>query len=64
VLARLQVFDNSRPVAAGQDIPDPALVLEMERGRVVYPDVLSHEALAGAPAWANPIMEAAIQQGR
>jgi predicted ABC-type ATPase len=64
VLARLQVFDNSRSVAAGQDIPDPALVLEMERGRVVYPDVLSHEALAGAPAWAHPILEAAIQQGR
>jgi predicted ABC-type ATPase len=62
VLTRLQVFDNSESVAAGQDVPDPALVLEMEDGRVVFPDVLSHEALAAVPEWARPVLEAAIRQ--
>jgi predicted ABC-type ATPase len=62
VLARLQVFDNSQSVEPGQDIPDPALVLELEGGRIVFPDVLSHEALAAVPGWAQPILEAAIQR--
>lgn len=62
VLARLQVFDNSRSVRPGQDIPDPALVLELEVGRVILPDVQSREALAAVPVWAQPILEAAIQQ--
>jgi predicted ABC-type ATPase len=62
VLSRLQVFDNSQSVEPGQDIPDPPLVLEFEGGRVVFPDALSHEALAAVPAWAQPILEAAIQQ--
>ena len=62
VLARLQVFDNSESVAPGQDIPDPALVLELEDGRVLFPDIRSHEALAAVPAWAQPILEAAIQR--
>jgi predicted ABC-type ATPase len=61
VLARLQVFDNSRSVAAGEDIPDPLLVLELDHGRFVHPDIGSHEALAAVPAWAQPILEAAIQ---
>jgi predicted ABC-type ATPase len=63
VLARLQVFDNSVPVEAGEDIPDPALVLELEDGHVVFPDVRSHAALVAVPAWAQPILEAAIQRG-
>jgi len=62
VLARLQVFDNSQSVAPGQDVPDPALVLEAEGGRVVFPDVLSPVALAAVPGWARPILEAAIRQ--
>lgn len=62
VLSRLQVFDNSVSVAPGQDIPDPALVLELERGRIVFPDIGSHQALAAVPGWAQPILEAAIQQ--
>ena len=61
VLERLQVFDNSHSVEPGQDIPDPALVLELEHGQVAFPDVSSHEALASVPAWAQPILEAAIQ---
>lgn len=62
VLSRLQVFDNSASVEPGQDIPDPALVLELEAGRIVFPDVQSHEALAAVPVWAQPILEAAIQR--
>lgn len=62
VLSRLQVFDNSQSVEPGQDVPDPALVLELEGGRVVFPNILSLEALAAAPVWAQPILEAAIQQ--
>jgi predicted ABC-type ATPase len=61
VLSQLQVFDNSVSVPAGEDIPDPELVLEVERGRIVFPDVLSREALAAVPGWAQPILEAAIQ---
>lgn len=63
VLSRLQVFDNSRSVAPGKAIPDPALVLELEGGCLTYPDV-THEALAAVPAWARPIVEAAIRQQR
>lgn len=62
VLARLQVFDNSRSVAPGEDIPDPTLVLELDGGRIVFPDVASLEALAAIPRWARPILEAAIQR--
>jgi predicted ABC-type ATPase len=63
-LARLQVFDNSVSVEAGEEIPDPALVIELEGRRVVFPDVLSPAALAMVPAWAQPILEAAIQRQR
>jgi predicted ABC-type ATPase len=62
VLSRLQVFDNSESVEAGQDIPDPVLVLALEDGRMTFPAVLSHEALSAVPAWARPILEAAIQR--
>jgi predicted ABC-type ATPase len=64
VLSRLQVFDNSQSVEPGQDVPDPALVLELESGRIVFPDVRSHGALAAVPAWAQPIVEAAIRLQR
>jgi hypothetical protein len=37
-------------------------VLELEARRVILPDVLSQEALAAVPAWAQPYLEAAIQQ--
>jgi predicted ABC-type ATPase len=62
VVARLQVFDNSRSVAPGEDIPDPSLVMELEAGRLLMPDPRSHEALAAVPAWARPVLEAAIQR--
>jgi predicted ABC-type ATPase len=62
VLSRLQVFDNSQSVEPGQDIPDPALLLETEGRRIVVPGVQSLEALAAVPVWAQPILEAAIQR--
>jgi len=62
VLSQLQVFDNSASVEPGQDIPDPVLVLELEAGRIAFPDVRSHEGLAAVPGWAQPILEAAIQR--
>jgi predicted ABC-type ATPase len=62
VLARLQVFDNSRSVEPGHDVPDPVLVLELEAGRIVFPDVASREALAAVPVWARPVLEAAIRR--
>lgn len=61
-LSRLQVFDNSHSVTPGEDVPDPALVLELEDGQVVFPDIHSLDALANVPPWARPILEAAIRQ--
>lgn len=60
-LSRLQVFDNSAEVGIGEDIPDPVLVLEMERGQVLYPEPGDADALAATPAWARPIVQAAFE---
>ena len=57
-LAHLQVYDNSAEVAAGQAIPDPALVAEMGSGKLVWPrDVAS---LRSTPEWAKPLVGAAL----
>jgi predicted ABC-type ATPase len=60
-LARLQVFDNSLDVAPGQEIPDPVLVLEMVRGHISVPEPSDAEALGATPAWARPIVQAALE---
>ncbi|WP_395701572.1 AAA family ATPase [Aquabacterium sp.] len=60
-LARLQVFDNSAQVALGKPIPDPLLVLEMARGRVLHPAPGDAAALAATPAWARPVVQAAFE---
>lgn len=60
-LTHLQMFDNSVSVAAGEEIPDPLLILEMRGGRLRVPDPLDAAALAAQPAWSRPIVEAAIQ---
>ncbi|KQP22862.1 AAA family ATPase [Pseudorhodoferax sp. Leaf267] len=62
VLARLQVFDNSAEAAPGEDIPDPVLVLETVAGRMVFPDAGDPAALQATPAWARPIVQAAIER--
>ena len=56
-LAALRVYDNSEETdpAAGK-APQPRLVLHMEGGRIMNP-----RALAQAPAWARPIVAAALK---
>ena len=62
-LTRLQVYDNSAPAGPGGDIPDPVLVLETVRGRTLFPRADDAAALAATPAWARPIVQAALSAG-
>jgi predicted ABC-type ATPase len=57
VLNELRVYDNSATAdpAAGE-APQPVLVLHMERGRIVGPS-----DLISTPAWAKPIVAAALE---
>src|SRR5205823_6550076 len=60
-LAQLQAFDNSKEAAPGEDVPFPALVLEMKDGRVLHPGRDDVEALQATPDWAKPIVAAAFR---
>lgn len=60
-LARLQVFDNSAEAPQGGEIDDPVLVLEMSAGQLLFPEPDDPQALAATPAWARPIVQAAIE---
>ena len=62
-LAWLQVFDNSKTVAAGEDVPSPTRVLEMQKGQILYPGLNDVTALAATPNWAKPIVAAALKFG-
>jgi len=56
-LAGLRMFDNSIEADPRKGIaPAPALILEMEEGRIVGP-----KSLAATPVWAKPIVAAAIK---
>ncbi|MDQ0007894.1 putative ABC-type ATPase [Luteibacter jiangsuensis] len=57
-IALLQVYDNSVDVARGEAIPDPLLVAEIARGRLVSPSDI--DVLRRTPDWAKPILEAAL----
>jgi predicted ABC-type ATPase len=59
VLTELRVYDNSADAdpAAGR-MPRPVLVLHVERGEIVGPPDLS-----STPAWAKPIVAAALKMG-
>ena len=61
VLAQLQVYDNSADAAPGEAVPDPQLLLQMEDGQVLYPDPDDLAQLAATPAWATPLLEAALR---
>ncbi|AWH53383.1 hypothetical protein C1924_09435 [Stenotrophomonas sp. ESTM1D_MKCIP4_1] len=61
VLAQLQVYDNSADAAPGEAVPDPQLLLQMEGGEVLYPDADDLAQLASTPAWAAPLLEAALR---
>jgi predicted ABC-type ATPase len=57
-LSRLQIYDNSHDAKDGEAIPDPVLLAQMERGRLVWPT--DAEVLQQTPEWAKPLLEAAI----
>jgi predicted ABC-type ATPase len=57
-LAYLSVYDNSVDVDAGEPLPDPRLVLEMQAGRLLRPR--SARALRATPEWAKSIVAAAL----
>jgi predicted ABC-type ATPase len=57
VLRALRIFDNSAEAdPAGGQTPKPILVLSMERGKILGPKDLTH-----TPAWAKPIVAAALK---
>lgn len=57
-LARLHVYDNSRPARADGSV-EPRLVLEYGRGRVLHP--ASVEQMRQVPDWARAIVAAALR---
>ena len=58
-IARLQVYDNSTDAAPGEPIPDPILVAEVAKGKLVWPTQAAD--LARTPSWARPILAAAME---
>jgi len=61
MLGQLQVYDNSADAAPGEAVPDPQLLLQMEDGQVLYPEPDDLAQLAATPAWATPLLEAALR---
>ena len=60
-LAALRVFDNSAEADPDRGFaPSPKLLLDCRRGRVVAPANL-HRLMAGTPAWAKPVVTAALK---
>lgn len=59
-LARLQVYDNSSDAVPGQPMPNPRLLLQTERNRIVFP--VDVQSLKQVPDWAKPILEAALSR--
>ena len=59
-LAHLKVDDNSAEVGAGEAIPDPVLVMEMEGGQRRWPTADEVDVLRRTPDWATPLVEAAF----
>ena len=56
-LRALRIFDNSAEAdPAGGQTPKPMLVLSIERGKILEP-----KDLTGTPAWAKPIVAAAMK---
>lgn len=48
-------------VEAGQEIPDPVLLVEMVNGRLLFPDPQDLRTLERIAPWARPIVQAAIE---
>ncbi len=62
-LSHLQVYDNSAEAPPGAAIPDPVVLLEMEKGRLVRPGADNLEMLRTTPEWTKPLVEAALSLG-
>ena len=58
-LAHLQVYDNSPSVPRGSRLVKPALVLNLTRGKIVWP--VETLDLSRTPAWAKPLLESALR---
>lgn len=63
-VAQVQVYDNSADAAPGKAVPDPVLVLEMAKGKLLWPDPKDSAALRAAPEWAKALLEAALTMRR
>lgn len=61
--AGVVVYDNSVEAGAGNTVPDPVLVLQVENGQVRWPAADDLDTLARTPAWARPIVETALTRG-
>ena len=59
-LAHLRVYDNSAEAPIGEPVPDPVLVLELGKGRLVHPAANDRAALERTPEWSKPLVEAAL----
>ena len=57
-LTQLQVYDNSTDAILGQPMPNPRLLLQLEHGRITYPNDI--DTLKHTPDWAKPILMAAM----
>lgn len=60
-LAYLRVYDNSADVLAGQSVPEPRRVLQIDAGNVIFPSAM--QDMAATPEWAKPLVEAALSAG-
>lgn len=58
-LAHLQVYDNSPSVARGSRLVKPTLVLNLTRGKIVWP--VETLDLSRTPSWAKPLLESALR---
>ncbi len=56
----IKVCDNSAEASDDGTVPDPLLVLAMESGQVLTPDVNDIKELQRTPEWAKAILEAAL----
>ena len=59
-LTQLQVYDNSIDAIVGQPMPNPTLLLQLEAGRITYPNDI--DTLKHTPDWAKPILMAALSR--
>jgi predicted ABC-type ATPase len=60
-LAHLKVYDNSADAARAAPIPDPILICEMRKEKLVWPSPRDEKTLRGTPEWAKPIVAAALE---